>query len=158
MKNNIFIFIMMYLFTLDISRAQMNNGLFGNEWINYSKTYYKFNISEDGIYRIPKNHLEQSGINLAELSTSNIQIFSKGVEIPVFVKMTNGIVDFIEFYGEKNKGHFDSELYLNPVHHFNPEYSMITDTSAYFLTWGAGINGKRYSEHTSNLTNLPQKE
>jgi hypothetical protein len=158
MKNNIFIFIMMYLFTLDISNAQMNNGLFGNEWINYSKTYYKFNISEDGIYRIPKNHLEQSGINLAELSINNIQIFNKGVEIPVFVKMTNGIVDFIEFYGEKNKGHFDSELYLNPVHHFNPEYSMITDTSAYFLTWGAGINGRRYSEHTSNLNNLPQKE
>lgn len=134
--------------------AQMNDGKFGNEWIDYSKTYYKFKISEDGIYRIPATHLQMSGVNMSNLTESSVQVYHKGEEIPVHVQMNGAVVEYLEFYATKNRGILDKELYTNGQ--FNPEYSLISDSAAYFLT--IGNNGKRYQNLTANLINLPQKE
>jgi hypothetical protein len=134
--------------------AQMNDGKFGNEWIDYSKTYYKFKISEDGIYRIPATHLQLSGVDMSRLNENSVQIFHKGQEIPVHVQMNGAVVDYLEFYASKNRGILDAELYTNGQ--FNPEYSLISDSAAYFLSLGS--NGKRYQNLNANLNNLPQKE
>ena len=45
--------------------AQMWNGtdtLYGNEWIRYDQQYYKIMVAEDGVYRIPYEALESSGL------------------------------------------------------------------------------------------------
>ena len=136
------------------ANAQMSDGKFGNEWIDYSKTYYKFKISEDGIYRIPANSLQLSGVDMSRLNESSVQIFHKGAEIPVHVQMNGTTVDYLEFYASKNRGILDAELYSNGQ--FNPEYSVISDSASYFLTIGS--NGKRYQNLNANLNNLPQKE
>jgi hypothetical protein len=136
------------------ANAQMSDGKFGNEWIDYSKTYYKFKISEDGIYRIPANSLQLSGVDMSRLNESSVQIFHKGAEIPVHVQMNGSAVDYLEFYASKNTGIMDAELYSNGQ--FNPEYSVISDSASYFLTIGS--NGKRYQNLNANLNNLPQKE
>lgn len=138
------------------SFGQMSDGKFGNEWINYQNTYYKFKISEDGLYRIPSSHLQLSGVDLSKLTETNIQLFLNGQEIPIHIKMNGDSIDYIEFWGQKNKSTLDKELYSNG--HFNPEYSLITDSSSYFLTWNNSVNGKRYQNISSNLVNLPQKE
>ena len=48
---------------------------FGNEWINYSQSYYKFPITTDGIYRINFNTLQSAGIPINTLNPQNIQLF-----------------------------------------------------------------------------------
>ena len=60
------LFFLMMLSTMVF--AQMNDGKYGNEWIDYSKTYYKFKISEDGVYRIPANYLQMSGVDMSRLN------------------------------------------------------------------------------------------
>ena len=156
MKANLFYLMISLLFTCNYSTAQMTNGMFGNEWINYSQTYYKFKISEDGIYRLPISHLELSGVDASKLTETNIQIFHNGLEIPLYIKKYNDSIEYVEFYGKKNRSTLDKEL--NNSEHFNPEYSLITDSSSYFLTWDNNIQGKRYQNTQTNLTNLPQKE
>ena len=147
---------LIFLLIGGFSFGQMSDGKFGNEWINYQNTYYKFKISEDGLYRIPSSHLTMSGVDLSKLTQTNIQLFLNGQEIPINVQMDGETIDYIEFWGQKNKSTLDKELYNNG--HFNPEYSLITDSSSYFLTWDNSINGKRYQNISSNLTNLPQRE
>ena len=66
------------------------------------------------------------------------QIFHNGVEQSILVAgESDGVfdpVDYIEFYGEKNDGWLDAQLYEDPVNHIDPYYSLFCDTAAYFLT------------------------
>ncbi len=58
-----FTFLLCFLFTT--ARAQMWNGtdtLYGNEWIRYDQSYFKIMVAEDGIYRIPYEALQNSGL------------------------------------------------------------------------------------------------
>ncbi len=38
-----------------VAKAQVYN----NEWIDYSKTYYKFKVGSDGVYRLPYSLLDK---------------------------------------------------------------------------------------------------
>ena len=101
------------------------NVKYGNEWINYSQEYYKFNIDEDGIYRITYQDLSNAGINPSSISGRNFQLFAYGKEVPVFVSTYGGFgtLDYIEFYGEKNKSQLDSFLFRNKNDILNSDYS-----------------------------------
>jgi hypothetical protein len=157
MKKSLYSFITVFLFSIAV-HAQMHNGYFGNEWINYSQTYYKMNVVEDGLYRIPSTALNNAGINTTGLQAGNFQVFNLGNEVPCYVQMSNGNVDFIEFYGKKHRGELDVNLYYNANHHFNPEYSAISDTAAYFLTINSNGNSRQFINSSANLSNLPAKE
>ncbi len=136
----------------------MHSGNFGNEWINYNQPYYKMKIVEDGLYRIPASALQNAGINLASLQVSNFQVFAMGAEIPCYVHTNSGTVEYIEFYGKKHRGELDINLYYNANHHFNPEYSAITDTASYFLTVNNTGSSRQFTPSSANLSNLPAKE
>jgi len=110
----------------------------GNEWIKAGQPYYKIKIVSLGVYKIDSNTLAQLGINLLGLNPNRFQIFKNGEEQPCFINggtdnqiNTN---DYILFYGNKNDGKLDTELYKTPVdqpHQFN---NLFTDTAVYFLT------------------------
>ncbi|QNF34866.1 hypothetical protein HUW51_19850 [Adhaeribacter swui] len=108
----------------------------GNEWINFSQTYYKINVSKTGIYRLDHTYLNNAG--LGGVNPQNLQLWRRGQEVAVHVageadgKINPG--DYLEFYGERNDGRLDREVYKNPQHHSNPYFSLYTDTAAYFLT------------------------
>ncbi|MBA4323442.1 MAG: hypothetical protein C0408_11555, partial [Odoribacter sp.] len=109
----------------------------GNEWITYSQNYYKINIYQDGIYRIPYTTLLAAGISTS-IAPSTFQIFGRGIEQDIYVKgesdgtfYTSG---YIEFYAQKNDGWLDSLLYHEPGSQGNPNYSQFTDTATYYLT------------------------
>ena len=138
--------------------AQMHNGKFGNEWINHSQSYYKVKIVEDGIYRLDKQILNRDIQNFNQISSQHLQLYCLGEQIPVYVHTVNGTVEYIEFYAERNKGQLDANLYKKPHHHFNPSYSLITDTASYFLTWSANSISQQYQNQSSNFNNLPPKE
>ena len=128
---------------------------YGNEWVDFDKTYYKFQISETGIYRIPTSVLSTTGLDLIG---DDFQLFYKGKEIPIYVttSSTFGAADYIEFYGEQNDGEFDTQLFANSSKQTNAELSLFTDKSTYFLTSNVGAN-KRYEETINTITNPPAK-
>ena len=131
--------------------------LYGNEWIfDYSKTWYKVKVAKDGIYRITQAALTNAGLGL--VPGQDYMLFNKGQEVPLYVS-TNGILssgDFLEFYGEKNDGWFDSLLYKNPsTEQLNPFYSMFNDTSVYFLVAQSGFPHQRYSIVANNSSSQP---
>ena len=78
---------------------------YGNEWINYSQSYYKVYIHENGVYRIDYNTLLSNGFPLGSVNPRNIQVFNKGIEQYIYIKRENANIfnpgDYIEFYAEK---------------------------------------------------------
>jgi hypothetical protein len=120
---------------------------YGNEWINYDQTYYKIQVAQNGIYRLSHTYLTQAGIS--GVDPRKFQLFRRGQEVAIHVAgEADGVfdpTDFIEFYGERNDGKLDVELYKDPAHQVHQYYSLYTDTAAYFLTWGTA-NGKRMGE------------
>ncbi len=157
--------VLAFFITLPFLQAQMWNGtdtLYGNEWINYDQTYFKIMIAQDGMYRISRSTLEGAGIPVNSIEGTKYQLFHMGEEAPVYVSTNSifGANDYIEFYGEKNRASLDNYLYVNPDDELlNPEYSLFTDTSAYFLTWKTTADPtNRFQTVQNDLTNLPNKE
>ncbi|HLF63849.1 MAG TPA: C25 family cysteine peptidase [Saprospiraceae bacterium] len=132
---------------------------YGNEWIDFDKTYYKFKIAEDGLYRIPKFVL--TGAGLGDIPGSQFRLYHLGSEIPIYTT-TDGnfsIADFIEFYGVRNRGELDRALFQQPdAEQLNPRYSMFTDSSTYFLTWDNEGQGLRFTGIMNDLSNPPAAE
>ncbi len=134
---------------------------YGNEWIDYSGTYYKIPVAKDGIYRISGATLKAAGIPIEVIDASRFQLFHLGEEVPIYVN-SNTLLnddDFLEFYGEKNRSQLDRHLYKAPEEDMlNPFYSLVTDTSAYFLTWSDRASETRIQQIDNDLSNLPPKE
>ena len=143
---------------------------YGNEWIVPSQDYFKIKITSEGIYRIDSLQMVSSQIPAALRSADHhrIQIFHSGAEQYIYIYDANGnnIInagDFIEFYGDRNDGSFDTQLYADSNWQPNNRYSLFSDTAAYFLTWNNypfSPAGKRVIEITdvsgfSTHPNLP---
>lgn len=109
----------------------------GNEWINMSQTYLKIPVARTGMYRITQATLASKGIT--GVNPKKFQLFHRGKEQALYVggetdeSFDTG--DYIDFYGKKNDGSQDTQLYRDPNFHLNHHYSLYTDTTVYFLTW-----------------------
>ncbi len=135
---------------------------YGNEWIDYDKTYFKFQTGEEGIYRITHAELSAAGV----FSTGSIpqgshfQLYRMGREIPVYVS-TNGTFggnDFIEFFATPNDSELDVHLYDDPSDVPNPKKSLFSDNASYFLTWEANAANLRIQGIANDLSNPPSAE
>jgi hypothetical protein len=134
---------------------------FGNEWIDYSRVHYKIKVWRDGIYRIPYSTLAANVPNIGSVNTSNLVLFRNGQQVPIYISTLSanlGPGDFIEFYGQKNTGDIDTDLYGNANDQPHPHYSLFTDTSIYFLTTRGGSNFARFTDIPNDLNNLPARE
>jgi len=159
MKNLLTLF---FLLTALSVRAQMWNGtdtLYGNEWIDFAKTYYKIKVAEDGIYRIPAASLADAG--LSSVAPSQFRLYVYGKEQAIFTSTNSlfGPQDYLEFYGKKNRDEVDRYLFEQAdMEALNPQYSMFTDTAVYYLTVETSGQGLRYTLINNDLNNLPPKE
>jgi hypothetical protein len=155
-----FVFLLLFNSLSSVIFAQGHNGLYGNEWIDFTpgKKYFKIKVHEDGMYRVSATILQSAGANVSTIDLNGIQVFHEGQEVPVQVENTGGLLDYVQFYGKKNTGSFDVNMYNDPSHHFNQEHSLLNDTAAYFLTWGAIPSTKHYTTVGANLSALPAKE
>ncbi len=136
------------------------NAQYNNEWINFNQSYYKIPIVEDGIYRLNYNDLSNVGFPVGSVNPKSIQIFHRGIEQAIYVEGESDASldtsDFIEFYGERNDGTLDTEMYVADTEQPHSYYNLHSDTAAYFLTWTLGLtNGKRMpffkEDNTSNM-------
>jgi hypothetical protein len=128
---------------------------YNNEWIDFSKTYYKFKIATNGLYRIPQSVISNAG--LGSVLAQNFQLFRNGKEVPIYVTGSNpgaplGSADYIEFWGQRNDGAPDNPLYRSPSYQHTQYYSLETDTAVYFLVENTSGNAFHYNDVANNVT------
>src|SRR6185503_19384200 len=124
------------------------------------QTYLKLRIHEDGMYRIPYSTLQNFGVPVNSINGSNIQIFGRGKEVPIYVS-TPGILstsDYIEFYAVHNDGFWDSTLYADHAWQANDKLSFFTDSAYYYLTWSTVPSNNHIIIAANNISNPPPSE
>ena len=147
-------FLLLLLFIATVAHAQLNNS-----WIDYSKTYYKFKVSKTGIFRINQSDLSATG--LSNTPAEQFQLWRNGLQIRIFTSVPSGLLsvtDYIEFWGKKNDGKPDKNLYRDTAYQLSDTFSLETDTATYFLTTDAGNSNLRFTNavnNTSGNTLLP---
>jgi len=152
-------------FTLSLSSQMLIDGktLYGNEWIDYDKTYIKVTLDQDGMYQLNYSDLLAKGIPAGVIG-AGIHVTHMGEQVATYVSSetswSNG--DFIIFYGEKNRGEMDAFLFNDPEgEQLNPKYSLFSDESTYYISWAnAPSSALRYSELDNNVagTNVLKKK
>ncbi|GAA0890712.1 hypothetical protein GCM10009122_03910 [Fulvivirga kasyanovii] len=134
---------------------------YGNEWIDYNKQYYKIPVAREGIYRISHADLTNAGFPVNSVDPRRLQLFHRGQEQAIHVQGQGDAIfntsDYIEFYGQKNDGKSDAELYEPVSAQPHQLYNIYTDTTAYFLTYNVlPVNGKRMETFSeNNINGLP---
>lgn len=133
-------------------RAQV----YGNEWIDVSRTYYKFKVTGTGMHRIPKATLDALGVP-GTVTASQFMLHHNGQEQSIYVSAagTLGSGDYIEFYGQMIDGSQDQELYSSNAIHANDKRSLFNDTSAYFLSYDNVGGHKRYAKISTPIPGTP---
>lgn len=135
------------LFCASITHAQLNNS-----WIDFSKTYYKFKVSKTGVFRI--NQADLSSIGLTNTPAEQFQLWRNGLQIRLYTSVASGplsVSDYIEFWGKKNDGQPDKNLYRDTAFQLSDTFSLETDTATYFLTTDAGNNNLRFVNAINNV-------
>lgn len=125
---------------------------YNNEWINYSRTYYKFKVGATGLYRITQPTLASLGIGAT--SAEQFQLWRNGVQVPLYTTVQTGAMassDYIEFWGEANDGKPDNVLYKNSDYQLSDKYSLETDTAAFFLTINPDGGNLRFSPTANSI-------
>ena len=140
--------IVLVVFVLLTTNFMINaQSTFGHEWIDANKTYYKLKVAQNGIYKVTHEELILAGFPSGNISGASLKLMNFGQEQAIYVSDNDfGPGDYFEFYGEKNTIGLDSLLYNNwSKDLFNPEYSLVTDTNAYFLTLSPETSNLRYT-------------
>ncbi|HEX6848767.1 MAG TPA: hypothetical protein VF144_17400, partial [Chitinophagaceae bacterium] len=125
---------------------------YNNEWIDYSKTYYKFYVGKTSVYRIAQATLASAGIG--STPAEHFQLWRNGRQVPIYTSVASGPLsssDFIEFWGEQNDGRPDSTLYRDTSFILANKYSLQTDTAAFFLTINAAGGNLRLQATVNNV-------
>lgn len=133
--------------------------VYGNEWIDYDKSYLRIPIAEDGMYILTYEDLLQAGWNSDSWRGQDLVLFHHGKQIPIRVS-TEGVFseeDHLIFYGEKNRTTLERFIFHQPDRQMlNPEYSLFTDTSVYFLTLDQEIAKTRFQQAQIQSTSDPR--
>jgi len=150
--------LIVFAILLTSGLAVLNAQTYGNEWINYSKTHYKFQSDQEGIHRISHSTLQAAGVNLLG---ADFKLFTNGKQIPVYVTTSGpfGPGDYIEFYGTENDGEYDTKLFDVTGDQVTTQYSLFDDTRTFFLVSDSNGSHLRFEDLANNLaTPLPLKE
>ena len=146
---------LLYLYLLlTICFSSIGQTIYHNEWIDYSKTYFKLKVMgfgvdaanaplRTGIVRIPYSSISSAGIGSAD--AQNFQLWRDGKQVPIYTSIASGQMganDYIEFVGTINNGKMDNELYRNSDFQLSDKWSFQTDTAAYFLTVSQGTTSR----------------
>jgi len=126
--------------------------LYNNEWIDFSKTYYKFKSDRTGLFRIPQSTL--AGIGLGAVPAEQFKLWRNGQEVTLYTSAAAGLLPvngYIEFWGEANDGKPDKPLYRDPVFQHTDKTSLQTDSAAYFLTVDAVSTNLRFNDAPNNV-------
>ncbi len=107
-------------------------------WYNPNKIYYKIYLNRKGVYRLSYDLLFSLNIPLDSILTDKVELFSDGLEVPIYVKDSDvnqvfNSGDYIEFVGFPPKA--------TPFNYFN----IYNNQNIYWLSFQADSIGKRYA-------------
>jgi hypothetical protein len=142
------ILLIVMLLTGVLAQAQP----FNNEWIDYSKTYYKFKVAKNGLHRITLAQLATVG--LSNVNVDHFQLWRHGVEVPLYTSVQGAVLggsDYIEFWGEGNTGETDRKLYRVEDWQLNDRFSLFTDTACYYLTVNDATPNARFQNTVNDV-------
>jgi hypothetical protein len=108
---------------------------FGNEWIHFDQAYAKVPTAREGFYKVSFAQLQSAGISTSD--PDKLQVFHRGIEQSILVG-----TDYLEFFGRRNDGTLDRELYLQQANQPHLYYNIFSDSTFYFITSGTST-GKR---------------
>ncbi len=138
-------------------------GQFGNEWIDYSRQYWRFKAPTTRVVSFTHSDLQAAGFPVDAIDPADIRVYAKGIEQYIHIvggddgSFDNN--DRIELLVRKNDGWLDGLLHDNPLHQANLNYSLFNDTATYFLTLaeGASLRTTPYVAQNvaENLTPVP---
>ncbi len=152
MRKYFFILLIGVFFAPIVEAQYLGKGIpDGHDWIDYSKSYLRIKIAEDGIYRLSKSELNAAG--MTGINGSDLVLYNLGEEVTLKVSnngsWTSG--DYVEFYGHKNNGDIDKPLYMDSTKIPNPHHGYLNDTNVYFMALIPGTNHKRYTTSSPNF-------
>ncbi|GLU55842.1 putative type IX secretion system sortase PorU2 [Dyadobacter frigoris] len=106
--------------------AQWNDN-YGNEWIDYSKSYVRIAVSKSGIQKVALASLPG---DFPKSDPTKLQLWHRGKEVPLMGASSTEII----FYGENNDGSSDSLVFRPSSARLNPYISLYSNEGSYFLT------------------------
>jgi hypothetical protein len=121
---------LVFLFSLVASTesfSQWGKDQFGNEWIDYNKTYVRLQVKHPGIQRVAVSDLPSQ---LRSTPPGNWQLWHRGKEVAIIKSNENEIL----FFGQTNDGASDSLVHQPSSDRLNPYVSLFSDQGYYFLT------------------------
>ncbi len=125
---------------------------YGNEWIDHSRQYWRFQVFEDKLHRIDSVALANAGFPIGTVDPGDIMVFGREKQIPLFIQGgEDGVLntgDFIEFFAERNTGWLDALMYPSPLDQANPYYSLYNDTINYYITWDQDAQKERIAPYS----------
>ncbi len=151
------------LFTLSAFLLCINSGFGqdGNSWIDYNQPYVKVKTGSDNIFRIDYSALIDIGFPVDKLDVNKLQMFHRGEEVAIHVADGgDGFFDtgdYLDFYGRRNDGVTDVELFTEPRNQIHQYYNLFSDSTAFFLTINQGVNGRRMALLDESETGLTAK-
>lgn len=94
--------------------------------------------------------MQNAGVPVNTLRSSDFQLFGFGEELAIYVKDEgDGRIDssdYIEFYAKGNDGWLDTIFYGSKQNQANPYYSLVNDTIFYFLSWNVNSSNRRVTQ------------
>lgn len=151
----------LFISSLFILVSFLSKAQFGNEWINYNQQYFSFKIAKDGIYKLDYTTLNNAGVPISSISSSDLQLWGFEKEQPIYIEdggdNTMNPGDYILFYGKQNTTWLDSLIYEDPNHVANKYYPHYNDTITYFLTVNTGGSNLRILSET-DINYIPYPE
>ncbi|MBC7889321.1 MAG: hypothetical protein H7Z13_15700 [Ferruginibacter sp.] len=141
------------LFTFFIFCTLAASAQFNNSWIDHSKTYFKFKVAKNGMYRISQPAL--ASIGLGGTAAEQFQLWRNGEQVRLYTSVAGGAMgtnDYIEFSGKMNDGIPDKPLYRIADNQLCDSFSLHSDTAVYFLTVNASGANLRYNNTVNNIS------
>ena len=131
----------------------------GNSWINYDLDYVKIVTGKDDIYRVSYESLLNAGLEVEGTNPDKIKMLHRGVQVAIAVVDNGdgvfGEDDYVEFYGRRNDGVSDVELFNRPRDQIHQYMNLFTDSTAFFLTVDSqGVDGLRMATSSESATGL----
>src|SRR5690606_33713656 len=116
------------------------------------KTYYKFPVGKDGVYRITQTVLQSVGLD--NTPAEHFQLWRNGIQVPLYTSAASGPLGaggYLEFWGEMNDGKPDTKLYRNINDQLSDKWSLETDTASFFLTVNPSGGNLRMIDEANNV-------
>lgn len=149
-------YILLLSICLGLGARAQHVGPYGNEWIDYSKVYYKIKVPADSVYHIPYSVLNNTIPNLSAVNPADFAMYHNGALWPIYTSAA--VMDttfYIDFYAKRNYGDVDSVLYDRPGQQPHQMLNLFTDTAIYYLTLRPGANNFHYQVVPNDTAAIP---